>query len=208
MKLVCLSDTHKQHRQVQVPAGDVLIHAGDICHKGKDEQVIQDFNQWLGELPHRYKIVIAGNHDRPFERAPERIQKMITHAIYLEDSGVEINGVKFWGSPVTPRFFNMAFNRARGASIRQHWNMIPFGTDILITHTPPRGRLDKTFIGLRAGCRDLRRAIEEVQPRLHIFGHIHEAHGYQQVDTTRFYNVSTVNARFNVVNQPVVIEFA
>lgn len=97
MKLVCISDTHSMHWRIpEVPAGDVLIHAGDSLGQGTLEN-IEDFNDWLGTLPHRYKIVVAGNHDSAFQDEPEQARRVLSNAIYLEDNGVEIDGVRFWG---------------------------------------------------------------------------------------------------------------
>lgn len=206
MRIVLISDTHAQHRKLQVPRGDMLIHAGDICHRGKSLEVIEDFNAWLKTQSHQYKIVIAGNHDRPFEKYPEQATSLIPEAIYLEDSGIQINGIRIWGSPVSPWFLNMAFNRSRGASIRRHWNEIPFGTDILITHTPPRGIMDKTRLGFNAGCKDLLKAVKEVKPKLHVFGHIHEAYGKYQEGETTFINASMMNKKYVLANEPQVID--
>jgi len=97
VRLVCISDTHSLHRRIpDVPDGDVLIHAGDCLGAGTLDNV-EDLNDWLGTLPHRHKIVIAGNHDWVFQEAPELARDALTNAIYLEDSGVEIEGVPVLG---------------------------------------------------------------------------------------------------------------
>jgi Icc-related predicted phosphoesterase len=205
MKLVCLSDTHLKHRTVDVPGGDILIFAGDICRKGKDLNAILDFNDWLGELPHRYKIVVAGNHDYLLEKEPEKVQQWLKNAIYLNDTGIELEGLKIWGSPITPWFLGMAFNRMRGRQIREHWLKIPSGTDVLITHGPPKGILDRTFLGIQAGCKDLWQSVLEVKPKVHIFGHIHERFGHTEQENIRFYNVSIMNAKWLPENPCTVI---
>jgi hypothetical protein len=89
-----------------VPDGDILIHAGDFMTYGNAPREIIDFNAWLGRQPHPNKIVIAGNHDRLFESHPNPARALVTNGIYLEDSGVELEGLKFWGSPVQPPFNN------------------------------------------------------------------------------------------------------
>lgn len=91
MKVVCISDTHGLHDGVEVPEGDLLIHAGDITNVGKME-LVRSFNDWLATLPHPHKIVIAGNHDFCFERTPEMAAALITHAHYLLDNAVDILG--------------------------------------------------------------------------------------------------------------------
>jgi Icc-related predicted phosphoesterase len=204
MKIVCLSDTHQQHRNLVVPAGDLLIHAGDITMNGSLD-VIRDFNTWLGELPHRHKVMIAGNHDRNFERQPET-RALITNAIYLEESGCTIEGLKFWGSPISPWFFDWSFNRQRGADIKRHWDAIPRDTQVLITHGPPRGMLDTIRPGSGPlGCDDLAHAVAEVKPLLHVFGHIHGGYGVNREGITTFVNASMVNEEYKTVHPPICV---
>lgn len=102
MRLVLASDTHEQHQSLAVPDGDVFIHAGDVSYRG-DLRAIGAFGRWLQALPHRHKIVIAGNHDWAFQIKPVSARRELgdgTHGItYLQDSGVTIEEVSFWGSP-------------------------------------------------------------------------------------------------------------
>jgi Icc-related predicted phosphoesterase len=193
MKIICISDTHNLHKELKIPDGDVLIHAGDMtCVGGIDE--MKEFNQWLGTLPHRYKIVIAGNHDLYLESVPSMANVFITNAIYLNDSGIEIEGLKIWGSPISPNYQDWAFNRERGEAIRKHWEMIPQDTDILITHCPPFGILDFNDKGKHEGCQDLLEIVQQkIKPRLHVFGHLHDAHGLDKIGETIFVNASIVN---------------
>lgn len=206
MKIVCISDTHGKHAQLTVPEGEVLIHAGDFTKRGLLGE-IQQFHDWIVQLPHKYKIVIAGNHDFLFEQNPVLAQSLLSEVIYLEDNFVEIEGVRFWGSPITPWFFDWAFNRQRGAEIASHWQKIPQGTDILITHGPPKGILDKTVHGLEVGCQDLLEAVQLIRPRYHIFGHIHEAYGIAQVEDTQFINASILDINYQIAHAPVVLEY-
>jgi Icc-related predicted phosphoesterase len=119
---------------------------------------------------------------------------LITNAIYLEDSGITIEGLKIWGSPISPNYHSWAFNCERGEEIRKHWDLIPEDTDILITHCPPFGILDFDPEGKPKGCEDLLTIIQQkVKPRLHIFGHLHDAHGQIQIGETLFVNASMVN---------------
>lgn len=191
---------------MEIPDGDLLIHAGDVSSRGGMNE-IRDFNEWLGTLPHPHKVIISGNHDFGFERYPKEAEALITNAKYLNDSGITIEGLKIWGSPIQPWFYDWAFNRKRGKDIRKHWDMIPTDTDILITHGPPFGILDNTERSEKVGCADLMDIIQHrVRPRLHVFGHIHEAYGQQQVEDTLFVNASMVNLAYRPVNQAIVVE--
>ncbi|MDZ7897776.1 MAG: metallophosphatase domain-containing protein [Arcicella sp.] len=193
MKLICISDTHNLHNNLKVPDGDILIHAGDMtCVGGIDE--IKEFNEWLGTLPHRHKIIIAGNHDIYFEGEPTKAKLLITNAIYLEDSGITLEGLKIWGSPISPNYQNWAFNRERGEAIKKHWDLIPHDTDILITHCPPFGILDFDSEGKPEGCEELLTIVQQkIKPRLHVFGHLHDAHGQTKIGETLFINASIVS---------------
>ncbi|MDJ1502389.1 metallophosphatase domain-containing protein [Xanthocytophaga agilis] len=205
MRIVCISDTHGAHSEIAIPDGDLLIHAGDISKRGKEPEII-DFNDWLSTLPHRHKVIVAGNHDFLFERNAKRAESLLTHAVYLRNTDVKIEGLTIWGSPITPWFFDWAFNRQRGADIRRYWDRIPINTDILVTHGPPRGILDKTDRGDTVGCDDLLEAVWKVKPKLHLFGHIHEAYGQIEVDNMQFINASIMNLNYKPVNDPIIID--
>jgi predicted phosphodiesterase len=205
MRLVLISDTHGRHDQLEIPAGDVLIHAGDLSTRGREPEIAA-FNQWLGALPHPVKIVIAGNHDFLFERDPPRARALLTNATYLEDAGAAVGGLTFWGSPWQPRFFDWAFNLDRGAPLRAKWDRIPAGVDVLIVHGPPRGVLDRTWRGEEVGCDDLLAALQRVRPRLFVCGHIHEAYGERTVDGIRCINASCCDERERPFHAPVTVE--
>jgi Icc-related predicted phosphoesterase len=202
MRIVCVSDTHGWHRDVAVPDGDVLVHAGDITRKGELDTV-EDFDRWLGTLPHRHKVVVCGNHDFCFQEQPHAARSRITNAVYLEDESVTIAGLNVYGSPWQPWFGGWAFNLARGPEIAAVWAKIPAGTDVLVTHGPPAGVLDRTVRGEAAGCADLLARVWEVRPFLHVFGHIHEAAGRADIDGVTFVNASS----FRGLGGPVVVEW-
>lgn len=204
MRIVCVSDTHTLHDAVAVPDGDVLVHTGDFTRRGSEADV-RAFDRWLGTLPHREKVVIAGNHDFCFERDPGA-RGWITNARYLQDEGATVAGLRFWGTPWTPRFFDWAFNLDRGEPLRDVWARVPAGVDVLLTHGPPAGILDRTVHGVDAGCEELLAALARVRPRLHVFGHIHEAWGTAERDGTRFVNASACDARYRPAHPPVVVD--
>jgi len=185
-----MADTHGFHEDLRIPGGDVLIHAGDLTHMGKLDELRQ-VNEFLLRLPHRYKIVVAGNHDWGFQRQPEAARRALTAATYLEDEAVVIEGVKFYGSPWQPCFLDWAFNLPRGAPLAQKWDLIPQDTDVLITHGPPEGIGDRALDSRGVGCSDLLRRVQQVQPKLHIFGHIHEDRGVWTRGKTTFVNATT-----------------
>lgn len=196
MKVVMTSDTHDLHRKLEVPDGDIFIHAGDILSDGMNPRTVVDFNNWLGELPHKHKFVIAGNHDFLFEKLQEA-RSLITNATYLQDESASVEGLKIYGSPWQPEFFNWAFNLQRGSEIKKKWDFIPEGTDILITHGPPWGYLDEIpkwgnnyrYQG-HVGCEELLAKVIQIKPIVHVFGHIHNAAGYTQDKGITYVNAS------------------
>jgi Icc-related predicted phosphoesterase len=205
MRCVVLSDTHGLHDHVDVPDGDVLIHAGDLTNRGDLEDVAR-FDAFLAGLPHRHKIVVAGNHDFCFENRRQEARQLLRHAVYLEDEALTLDGVRFWGSPWQPWFYDWAFNLERGPEIRAKWDLIPAGTDVLITHGPPLGHGDLTSRGERAGCADLFDRVGELRPKYHLFGHIHEGYGVTRDGDTTFVNASICDLGYRPVQAPVVIE--
>ena len=207
MRVVAISDTHNQHHGLRLPKGDLLLHAGDVSGRGTEAEV-QNFLDWFTVQDFEYKVFIAGNHDYFFERFPDSfVQHIIPEdIIYLNDSGVEIEGIKIWGSPVQPWFLDWAFNRKRGAEIDKHWKLIPEDTDILMTHGPAHGILDRTARGEHVGCKDLLQKINKVKPKFHIAGHIHEAYGMEKHGETTFINASVLNLRYQLANESISFE--
>jgi predicted phosphodiesterase len=213
MKITCISDTHNKHNHIPtqyLSGGDCIIHAGDVSGRGTRTE-IENFLWWFDKLPYTHKILISGNHDFFFEEAPEyEIEAVLAKfpsITYLNDSGVEIEGLKIWGSPVQPWFYNWAFNR-KGTDICKHWDLIPLDTDILITHGPAKGYLDLTLHGDVTGCPYLLEKISEMTNlKLFVHGHIHEAYG--RVDFPNggvFLNASVLDARYVIKNLPHEIE--
>ena len=147
LRFVCISDTHTRTDGLagKIPEGDILVHAGDFTNVGETGGV-KKFSEFLQSLPHKYKIVIAGNHDLSFETATfdqtfsrfgrgkledhRQAKQSLSGCTYLEDSGIEIEGVKIWGSPWTPWFFDWAFNAQRGSECKAKWDLIPDDTDV------------------------------------------------------------------------------
>jgi Icc-related predicted phosphoesterase len=123
---------------------------------------------------------------------------------YLENEGIEIGGIKIWGSPAVPNFVGV-FNYARGPEIHRFWDMIPADIQILVTHGPPANILDETSRGFKAGCADLKEVVDKLRPKYHIFGHIHEAYGTMQLGSTTYINASFVSRKAKP-NPPVIFD--
>lgn len=211
MKLVCISDTHGDHEMLDLPSGDVLIHAGDLTAHGEKQETVR-FMRWLGEQSFAYKLCIAGNHDRFMESEPASSSQLALDngVVLLNDSGFQVEGLQFWGSPITPKFLDWSFMRDPGESIESHWRMIPESTDVLITHGPPFGILDRIHRDSGeiecTGCPSLLERVQHITPRVHIFGHIHEGNGVFREGNISYYNVSSMNEHYRMAHDAVVIE--
>lgn len=213
MRVVCISDTHGRHKKLSklaMPQGDVIVCSGDISPAGEVEHSLS-FMNWFAKLPYQDKIFIAGNHDRSFENAQAALledEAKNLGLIYLKDSSVVIDGVKFYGSPWQPEFRNWAFNLPRGEKLLEKWQMIPEDTDVLITHGPPFGIMDETIHEKgNFGCKDLRNEIfNRIRPKVHIFGHFHWKYGTYEQEGIRFINASIVNEDYVVENIPIIVE--
>lgn len=192
MKLVCVSDTHGRLLE-NLPDGDVFIHAGDFSDGSSN--FLPQFDQWLDTLPYKHKIVIAGNHD--FCAGPLR------NAHYLCNETVTIDGVKFYGSPYTPRIGNFVFDYPRNSSEAYlNWLTISVDADVVITHGPAYGIGDK--VGLEhVGCKKLRERLNWIDFTYHIFGHVHEGYGFY---LDKHANVSAMNHNYELVNPLVVLD--
>ena len=219
MKIVCISDTHGKHSQVEVPDGDILIHAGDFCNWGTSSEV-KDFNKWLGTLNFKKIICTAGNHDICLDKNCNDPRtgnkkydghKLLTNSIYLENESVEIDGIKFWGSPFSPTFLNWAFMEDRD-KIHKYWDMIPADTNVVITHGPLYGVLDLVDNDYNpdphVGCKALLNRLLEFYPAYHLSGHIHSGYGVKTISNNKdkkidCINASVVNEEYQVVNKPI-----
>ena len=243
MRITHISDTHNKHKQLngKLPGGDILIHSGDISSIGREHEV-KDFVKWFNGIDnYMYKIFIAGNHDttfhsevlfrdksvhfdriqyfeKPVDGKPEwlieLLSKLDNDTFYLENSFVEFDNIKIWGSPISPSFgYGWAFNKDRGNDINEVWNKIPDDTDIVITHSPIYGYCDKTQNNYQnVGCEDLYHRLKEVQPHLHFAGHIHEAYGWKTMGLTSWYDLQTFNGcscnlRYEVDNNPITFDY-
>lgn len=193
LHVALVSDTHGAHDALCVPACDVLVHAGDLCHRGTKEE-LEDAFSWLASQRAAHRVVVPGNHEHWAQAHPEAAATLAEQygVKLLIDEGVVIAGRRFWGSPWTPSWRRGAFMRAR-EDLGQTWQRIPASLDLLITHGPPAGVGDRTALGQRVGCAALRAAVLARPPVVHVFGHIHEARGDYAIAgcPTRFMNVAS-----------------
>ena len=208
MKIAIFSDTHTAHWKIKVPDADLLIFAGDMTHCRTDREVT-DFNAFLGTLPHRHKVVVAGNHDHRLTEDPDKAKALLSEATYLQDEAVVVQGITIYGAPWNPLFNDYAcdaFALPRGKVLKRKWDMIPQGIDILVTHTPPSGILDQNG-PVSHGCTDLAAAVVERRPKYHIFGHIHNRHGSVRHGETRYINCN-VQGKHGVLRTPLLLDYA
>jgi len=225
-RFVLISDTH--NTKPVLPRGDILVHAGDLTVRGTRAET-EAAMLWLGLQAMQFKFVVfvGGNHDwflyhLSREAGKDAVRDFVrpwgSNIIYLENElwAEEFEGkvVSFWGSPAQPEFCDWAWNYARDSDIRAVWDKIPtFGVDVLVTHGPPYHVLD--WVGKdRVGCQDLRDAIDRVQPKVHVFGHIHAGHGKAQTfsvggATTQCYNAAVTGENYKLApkHHPWVLDY-
>lgn len=196
MKILHLSDTHGcHHRLGQLPYTDVVVHSGDFTMNGSQSEAI-DFLNWFCDLPHRHKIFICGNHDECLYGA--NIDGLDNNVHYLCNSGIEIEGVKFYGVPM---FMGDCITDRQ----TRNYERIPQDTDVLITHCPAYGILDFDD-NIHYGSEEILSKLSAVRPKAHLFGHIHVQHGLTTVDGTIFSNGAIMNVDYTNLNSPAVIE--
>jgi Icc-related predicted phosphoesterase len=211
MKIVAIADLQGQGPKINpklIPAGDLLLIAGDLTTWGKEEE-LKECNKWLGSLPHTHKVVIGGNHDSGLENGIGK--KIFTNATYLENELIEIEGVKIWGSPVN-EMNNIFWFRAFADNQKELCDLIPKDLDILLTHGGPYMVLDKLINGEHVGSKYILEAVIRAKPKFHVFGHIHESYGKYEDKNTIYLNVATLDEQNNffknskLLHEPVEFE--
>jgi len=200
MKIWHVSDTHSNQGQLQVPDGiDVVIHSGDASNyldPYRNESEMRAFIDWFATLPIPRKIFVPGNHDTSVDKGLIS-RELIEHRkiTLMIDEGIEIDGLKFWGSPWTPKYGTWSWMKDRG-TINRKWDLIPDDTDVLITHGPPLSILDATIRRDNeydlCGCSALLKRVVNVNPRLHCFGHIHSTGDIRNAGTRTMHGMRTI----------------
>jgi Icc-related predicted phosphoesterase len=216
MKITLISDTHNKHKYItdDLPGGDLLIHAGDISSMGYEHE-IREFCKWYNSLDnYTNKVFIAGNHDWGFQINTEKIKEILDfygNITYLQDNEVLVGEklVSIYGSPWQPEFYNWAFNLQRkGVELKEKWDNIPNNTDILVTHGPAYGYVDKVIGRVEnLGCELLTERIKQLKPKIHVCGHIHSGYGYTFDGNTHYINASVLNESYIYYNKPLTIDW-
>ena len=204
-KIVSLSDTH-DHLAFTVPAGDLLIHAGDATEHGQ-QAGLEEVNRWFISQPHAHKIFVPGNHDLLFQKNLLLARSILNSAICLIDEEVTLSGLRIYGSPWTPKHGNWAFMLSE-KELYGKFAMIPEAVDVLITHSPPFEILDHGW-GANNGSISLRRRLQEMKfpPKLHFFGHIHPAHGTTKIGATQHFNIALCDEKKQLKRAATVVHY-
>ena len=209
MRIVFISDTHNYDITDAILDGDMIVHSGDATGMGTLTE-ISKFLTWYGELPHTYKVFVAGNHDWLFERDHSLGKSMCEYngITYLSDSEATLGGLRIYGTPWQKYFCNWAFNLEE-EDLFEKFQHIPYGLDILVSHTPPLGILDESAHDgklFNIGSRDLMGMVNQTKPRIHCFGHAHGGYGQIRKNDTLFINASTCNPKYQPSNLPIIVD--
>eukprot|EP01084_Bolivina_argentea_P150267 262437_1 len=233
--IVHISDTHMRHERLSkqniIPfkkdSVNILIHSGDFAQRlkltktGEMPSQIQNFKKWFASQPHHKKIIIAGNNEIAFNHFHKNdIRTKIfndENVMYLQDDGIQLYGINFYGTPWTSST-RMGFSASQ-KELRQKWKLIPFDTDILITHLPPKGVMDtacKSTYNFDKKCdicgylhpryghwgnQDLlNEVVNRIKPKAHLFGHVHQCSGFEVRN-----NILFINSAMDLI--PIAHEF-
>jgi Icc-related predicted phosphoesterase len=215
MKIMFLSDTHGRHLEItelygELPYVDIIVHSGDCTRYGEFEET-DLFMNWFSKQNAKHKVLVAGNHDFVLQQMDRRNWLLANNygVTYLEDSFINIDGIGIYGSPWSPVFGMWAFMKHRNAELDEVWQKVPTdgSVDLLVTHTPRYGRFDVSVRGnYNVGCEMLANRINDINPKVHVFGHIHECGGMIKEETEVpvkgmvSLNASLLNIRYVLAN--------
>ncbi|CAG9948609.1 unnamed protein product [Clonostachys rosea f. rosea IK726] len=208
-RFLIISDTHGEGLPTNFSLdfyADVVIHCGDLTNQSKLHE-FESTLKMISNIEASQKLVIPGNHDFTLDRLAytallqngDLEAKLVEETygkygkvgdlfaaypeIQLLTEGTDefdlSNGARLllYSSPYTPSEGNMGFQYSR--EVGHTWDIGE--ADVVITHGPPEGVLDRTLSRERAGCPQLFAAVARQRPKLHCFGHIHEGWGAKLV---------------------------
>lgn len=202
MKLVVVSDTHEKQQELGALGGDVLIHCGDSAYGfGSTDAAVDLLDDWFARQAFGLILCIGGNHDFGLQARVGVQDPVFRNAVYLQDNSVRYKGLTFYGTPWVPELEDWAFYLPP-TDMRDRWELIPETTDVLITHSPPHGILDRNSRGKSCGCPSLLKRVLDVGPRIHCFGHVHASAGTLKLRGTTFVNASVVDSRYQIARRP------
>lgn len=209
MKVLATSDLHGQLPAVD--ACDLLLIGGDICplsdHSpaGQLHWLDKVFRPWLLSIEAERIVGIAGNHDLVFENDPDAVTDLDLPWTYLQDSETDIEGLRIYGTPWVPSLPFWAFHGGMYGSCGTHFDDIPTGLDILLSHGPTHRYGDRLPDYGYVGSTTMAKRLATLKPRLFVCGHIHEGHGHYRHPHVQsgIYNVAYVDERYEPVH-PVV----
>ena len=195
MTILHLSDTHGAHHRLHnLSEADIIVHSGDFTMTGSEAEAI-DFLNWFCDLPHKHKIFICGNHDMCMYGA--NIGGLDSNVHYLCNSGIKIDGIKFYGVPM---FMEDCVTDRQA----RFYNNIPSDTDVLITLSTAYGILDFDD-NINYGSEELLTKLPSLNLKAHLFGHIHAQHGIIEKNGTVFSNGAIMNVDYSKLNSPNII---
>ena len=206
MKIVCISDTHTMHSNIIIPKdADIIIHAGDFTYQGLGQESL-DFLRWFKKLRIKHKILIFGNHEvHNYEMAKLYCEE--NNITLLHNSHVVIDGYKIFGSPNSNKFgHGWAYNSTE-SELKDIYATIDDDVDIVVTHGPSFGNLDKTRQGLNVGSIELNKRLSELKNlKLHVTGHIHEDRGTKLCESYLCVNASICGIPYSdIIVNPITV---
>jgi Icc-related predicted phosphoesterase len=222
LKITALSDSHGLHDSVVVPKSDLLVHTGDFCNQGTLQDVIA-FAKWFSKQEADCKVCVAGNHDLYCEQSYSTVERIFAEfgINYLENSSIEYKGFNIYGTPYTPVFFDWAYMFPREEMYDKVWSKVPDNTNILLTHGPMKGCLDKVLKkyaneddDFHVGCTGMLQRVKELKElELIVCGHIHSGYGVQMLsnlyhdrELLTVINASICNEKYRPLNKPIEVE--
>lgn len=200
VRIVIVSDTHERHNLITLPAGDVLLHCGDILQSSsltsltRGKRCLEEFNQWLSEQPCKEKVVIGGNHDYALEKLGKSAKEVLSNAVFLQDSSIDLpmSGLRVYGNAFS---VGASHNRAWQTATPQVSIDQAKGADVVMTHS-----LSHT---MQAALKDA-----GVKARLWAFGHVHKAHGVRLDQQMLLVNAAINDEKYRPWQPPVIVDLA